>query len=382
MSRSICFITQVAITIVTIVPLTPAAVAAPTSSQLEASLASIQQVGKQAAGHTEAVAAWRTVGAAEADQLPAILASMNDNNPLACNWIRAAVDSIAERTLAAGKELPIAQLEAHLRDTTHSARSRRLAFEWLTQVDDKARDRWILTFLDDPSLELRREAVAVEIAKAESARESGNSSQAIAAYRTALQHARDTDQIEAASDALKDLNQEVDLPKHFGFITQWQLIAPFDNTDTIGFDTSYPPEEKIEFDAEYSGKGQPARWQPGATEDPYGLVDLNELLGKHKGAVAYAVAFFDSDSERSVDLRLGCINANKIWLNGELLTANHVYHAGSAIDQYKTQGILQKGRNTILLKICQNEQTEDWAQRWEFQFRVCDSLGTAVLSSR
>jgi hypothetical protein len=32
-----------------------------------------------------------------------------------------------------------------------------------------------------------------------------------------------------------------------------------------------------------------------------------------------------------------------------------------------------------LLKICQNEQTEDWAQRWEFQVRICDSSGTAVL---
>jgi hypothetical protein len=33
-----------------------------------------------------------------------------------------------------------------------------------------------------------------------------------------------------------------------------------------------------------------------------------------------------------------------------------------------------------LLKICQNEQTEEWAQNWAFQFRVCDAIGTAVLA--
>ena len=29
-------------------------------------------------------------------------------------------------------------------------------------------------------------------------------------------------------------------------------------------------------------------------------------------------------------------------------------------------------------KVCQNEQTDDWAQLWSFHLRVCDSLGGAV----
>ena len=41
----------------------------------------------------------------------------------------------------------------------------------------------------------------------------------------------------------------------------------------------------------------------------------------------------------------------------------------------------EPGTNVILLKICQNEQTESWAQDWEFQLRVCDGLGTAVLAT-
>ena len=48
------------------------------------------------------------------------------------------------------------------------------------------------------------------------------------------------------------------------------------------------------------------------------------------------------------------------------------------IDQYTARGTLRKGRNEVLLKVCQNEQTEDWAQLWKFQARLCDATGAAV----
>ena len=37
--------------------------------------------------------------------------------------------------------------------------------------------------------------------------------------------------------------------------------------------------------------------------------------------------------------------------------------------------------NAILLKVCQNEQTQSWTKFWSLGLRVCDRLGTAVLSS-
>jgi hypothetical protein len=52
-----------------------------------------------------------------------------------------------------------------------------------------------------------------------------------------------------------------------------------------------------------------------------------------------------------------------------------------SLDQYRMRGQLKAGKNTILIKLCQNEQTEEWAQRWQFQLRVCDATGTAVLSA-
>ncbi len=48
------------------------------------------------------------------------------------------------------------------------------------------------------------------------------------------------------------------------------------------------------------------------------------------------------------------------------------------LDQYAAKGTLKKGRNEILLKVCQNEQTEEYAQVWMFQARLSDATGVAV----
>ena len=97
-----------------------------------------------------------------------------------------------------------------------------------------------------------------------------------------------------------------------------------------------------------------------------------------KEVVAYAVTTFDAPAERDAELRLGGKNAWKVWLNGEFLFGRDEYHRGQQMDQYKLQCHLKKGANTILVKCCQNEQKEDWAQNWSFQLRVCDALGGAV----
>jgi len=344
-------------------------------------IGTIRQVGPKGEGNREAAIAWKQLSAAGDEQLLAVLAGMDGANPLAENWLRSAAETIAQRTRDAGKKLPQQQLEAFVLDTKHAPRSRRLAFELVAAVDPSAEQRLIPQMIDDPSIELRREAVAQAIAAAGKLLDDGKNDAARRAFARAYTSARDFDQVKTCNEALARLGQDVDLPRHFGFIQHWHLIAPFDNTGGKGFDTAYPPEKNVDLAAEYEGKNGPIRWQPHAESDEYGKVDLAATLDKFKGAVAYAFAEFESDADRPVDLRLGSINANKVWLNGKLLGANEVYHAGTAPDQYRMQGQLGKGRNTILVKICQNEQTEPWAQDWAFQLRICDEVGTAVLAA-
>ena len=89
---------------------------------------------------------------------------------------------------------------------------------------------------------------------------------------------------------------------------------------------------------------------------------------------------FKSDKQRPVELRLGSDNAFQLWLNGKRIGDAEIYHSFTSLDQYVARGELEPGVNRILVKLCQNEQTEEWAGDWKFQLRVCDATGGAILS--
>lgn len=353
-------------------------VVAQPAHDLSPELAKIRAVQLKGDGHRDAVAAMKKVAEADAAALPVIIAAMDDSSPLVENWIRAAAEAIAQKQLDQKQPLPVAQLELFLKDTRHSPRGRRLAFELIALEDKTAPERLIPTLLNDPSLELRREAVAKALDDAAkiSAKET-----AVKMYFNAFAAARDLDQIKAASAKLKDFGEEPDVATQMGYITSWKLVGPFDNVGDIGWDTVYPPETGVDVTKRYAGQKEEIGWINHITTDPMGVVDLTKALDKHKGAVTYAYAEFLADKAQPADFRIGSINATKLWVNGKELAANHVYHAGMQVDQYIAKGELKAGKNQILIKICQNEQKEMWAQDWKFQVRVCDKIGTAILST-
>lgn len=59
---------------------------------------------------------------------------MDDANDLAANYLRSAVDAIADRELAAGRKLPQSDLEKFLAEKQHNPRARRLAYELIARV--------------------------------------------------------------------------------------------------------------------------------------------------------------------------------------------------------------------------------------------------------
>jgi hypothetical protein len=350
---------------------------AASNAELAAALAKIRAVAPQGQGHREAVTAARIVAAADTNQLTQILAAMDGVSPIAENWLRGAAEAVAAKATAGGGKLPIADLEAFLAETKRSPRGRRLAYELIASVDPSAEQRLIPTLLDDPSIELRRDAVAQVLT---SAVKTEAKEAKIAAYQKAFGHARDLDQIKESAKQLKESGAAPDISRHMGFVPTWKIIGPFDNIGDRGWDTAYPPEANVDLAAELDGQMGKAKWIDFATADNYGSVDLTKALDKHKGAVAYAFAELIVSREQPCEIRISSPNANKVWLNGQLLTANHVYHANNPIDQYVGRGTLNAGKNAILVKVCQNEQTEEWAQVWEFKLRVCDAIGTAILS--
>ena len=341
------------------------------------SLNTLAAVGREGTGNEAAGAAWKDVVRAGPSGLPALLAETGKGGPVADNWLRLAGDAIVEAALRAKQPLPLADVEAFIADTTHAPAARRLAFDLLQEADQASADALEPSLIQDPVQELRRGAVqrVIDSAKTQAA------GSAEVSYLRALDAVRDEDQTKFIAAELRKLEVPVDLPRHFGFLMKWHVIGPFDNAERKGFESVYSPEKEIRLDAAYDGKGQQVKWLPFESADEYGKLDFNKPFGMQKEVTAYAVTTFDSQVERDAELRLGCKNAWKVWLNGSMLFGRDEYHRGQQMDQYKLKCRLKKGPNVILVKCCQNEQKETWTAEWEFQLRVCDSAGTAILSA-
>ncbi len=352
------------------------------AADADALISDIKAVGREGQGNRKAQQAVRELIAEDSVQLTAILQAFEGANPLATNWLRGTFEAIADQRLQATKTLPKQELEEFVMDTRYNPQARRLAYEWLIKVDDTAANRIIPGMLNDRSVEFRRDAVARLLEQADKLFEAGQKEQSQPLYEKALSGARDDDQIKAIVEKLEQLGQKIDLPEHFGFVLNWQLIGPFDNTDEAAYDVAYPPEKEIKPTGKYPGKdSQELTWEEYATPDDYGIVDLIKAQAAHKGAVTYAYSDFTSDEARDAEIRLGTPNAWKVWVNGKLAFGQEEYHRGTQLDQYQFPVKLKKGKNTILIKVCQNEQKESWAQKWQFQLRVCDEVGTAVLAA-
>lgn len=309
-----------------------------------------------------------------------VLQSMKGKNAVAKNWYLSVAQAVADRNPLESEKL-LAQFLTRLSEDPDA---RYWAFSYLTRNQPEVRENILESMLADPCLELRYEAVELQMKRVAEA--TLDDAKRLAQYQELFSAARLPEQLQAIAKKLEELKAPVDLLQHFGFITSWNVIGPFNNVEGKGFDATYAPESdfaggKLAGDLksiQYQGKADEVTWAMITTEADDGAVDLKGAMNSEKGAVAYALGMFNAPQPLDCELRIGSPNAVKVWLNGELVIARQVYHSGNQIDQYTAPVKLESGKNTILVKSCQNEQTEEWAQDWNFQLRFTDSTGLAI----
>ena len=344
-------------------------------------ISAVKSVDKKGKGNRAAGQAVAELSGSEPAVLLPLLAAFRNANPLATNYLRSAAETIVDRSIAAKKKLPRKKLEAFITDRKNDPQARRLAFEIVERVDATVVDRLIPGMLTDPNPVFRRQAVARLLDLANRLQKENQQDLARSLYKRTLQGATDDDQVKTIAKLLRKMGEKDDLPRHFGFQTNWHIVGPFDNTGSKGFNVVYPPEKQVDLKAQLKGKLGPATWKSYKTKHDFGIVDIAKQISPYKGAVMYCSTVFESKTPRSIQFRLGTPNAWKLWINGRQVFANEEYHRGMKLDQYSVPVTLRAGSNTILLKICQNEQDQSWAQRYQFQVRTCDVSGIAVLSA-
>ena len=336
-----------------------------------------QNVAEAVAIATDLAKATGTSGqaalAAQADRISGIpadwivpcLAALADATPAGGNWLRSGIERAVDR---AGDSLSADALTAVVADRKQPARVRTLAFGWLKDRDPSRAEGLLDGMLDDPALDLRREAVEKRLAAASAADEAAQK----ATHRQCLAAARDVDQIERIAGWLSEHGEKVNVAEVLGFVRRWRISGEFDNAKGVGFATAYPPE------AAKPGLPEAREWKVVESADKHGAVDLNAAIATKKGVLAYAVADVVMPRGGPAEVRIGSPCAVAVWVNGTPVMAHEIYHASEAIDQYVATAEFREGTNTVLVKCCQNEQTEPWAGDWKFQLRICDSVGSPL----
>jgi len=312
--------------------------------------------------------------------MPRLLLAMQTPNPVAANWLRTAYEQVVARELSRPEpRFPLVELKAFVKDPAHSGRVRRLALALCERLEPGFTDAWVPDQFSDP--EFRADAVEVLVAAGAKAVDAGDSETAKQKFTLAFEHARDSQQVVRAADRLKALGSAVDVPAQLGLVVDWWLLGPFAAPGFSGFDLVFPPEERVDLAAEYTGAdGQPIRWLRHHTDDPLGLVNLVQGVAPAAEAAGYAYAELNSPRDMPAQLRTGADDNCTVWLNGQKVFGRQQWLNGIRLDRFVTPVQLRAGKNQLLVKICQGPQHKDpqVPNNWSLQLRFCDENGAGI----
>ena len=350
------------------------------ADEVDDHLAAIAQVGPNGAGSEAARKARAALSGQEIAILPRLLTAMDTPNLVAANWYRTIYEDVLARELAKPEpQLPLGFCAEYVRNPERQGRARRLVLALLESRQPGTTSAFLKDQLNDR--EFRSEAVELTLRTGDAAKAAGDTAGAKAAYQKGFHSARDAEQIRAAAGRLAGVGTQVSIVKHMGFMTEWYLLGPFDAPEYSGFAKVFPPEEKVDLNAEYKGKaGTPIRWKRFSVPDAMGQMNLIDAIDSAKEAVGYAYTEFESPRDQAVQMRCGADDNCSVWINGKKIFGRDQWLNGTRLDRFVAPAHLVAGKNVMLVKICQGPQHKDpeVPNNWSLQLRLCDAEGAGV----
>jgi hypothetical protein len=148
------------------------------------------------------------------------------------------------------------------------------------------------------------------------------------------------------------------------FVEEFTIIGPFGRRNFDNFDTVFPPEEEINFEAGYAGSTGRVRWQT-ASVDATGYLNFLKYLSPSDWVCAYACCKVVSPKAGPAQIRLGTNDTATVWLNGEKILSKNIERSAAPDSDILSAG-LEKGENTVLIKVCNTEFN------WGLYLRITD----------
>lgn len=148
----------------------------------------------------------------------------------------------------------------------------------------------------------------------------------------------------------------------------WWVIGPFSTENISGFFHVYPPEQKIDLNANYQSRKLNLKWKPSSDQNRDGYLNLRSMISPSNWAVSYALIYVYSPEKRKAQIRLGTDEACKLWLNDDQIW-QHYFKEAASLDRDVITVMLHPGYNKILVKV--TNTVFDWG----YYFRVTDEAG-------
>ena len=348
------------------------------ADEIKQAIAVIAKAGPQAKNAQAARNAARKLARGGTAVLPQLFDALDTPNVVAANWYRSALDQIVDAELARPKpQLPVGFLKKYVK-SKRQGRPRRYALNLLSKLQPQFVRSLIPTLVEDE--EFRQDAIQARIKMGDELKAAGKKQQAVAVYKSAFKSARSSGQINTLAARLTSLGAKVSIIKHMGFVTRWHLLGPFDAPGTSGFATSFAPEQRVDLKAKYLGKNGQIGWKLYQTKNSMGQLNLIQAIAPVKEAVGYAYTEVDSPRSQKAQIRCGADDNLTIWLNGQKVLSRLQWLNGTRLDRFTASIQLRKGRNQLLVKVCQGPQHKNPAvpNNWSLQLRICDKTGAAV----
>ena len=167
-------------------------------------------------------------------------------------------------------------------------------------------------------------------------------------------------------------NEEWD---RLGFLSDFQIIGPFENERGSGFTANYEPERTVDLSAELPGKRGNIRWRRWSERGIAGQVELAELIRPSEESLAYLVTWIEVPETTDAVLRVGSSGAYRIWIDDTEVMALDVDRP-IRLDQEAIPVRLSAGWHRLRIL---SGQTKG---RWAFRIRVTDDAGAAIPTLR
>lgn len=152
------------------------------------------------------------------------------------------------------------------------------------------------------------------------------------------------------------------------FITDWQVVGPFDNERGDGFERAFEPETTIDLAGHYRGKEREIGWRRLQVKPNFGSIDLHSVMRPNEESLAYALTWLRVDKDTPAALQWGSDESAAIWINDGKVYSRDIERSGR-FDQDIVPIKLFKGWNKVLVK------TTTQQYGWSFSVRLTDLAG-------